>query len=61
MAKGKKRNAAHFEKQRKKTEAYLRRGGANGESRYARKRRMLDKLGKWGWEVPEPKPWGSKQ
>lgn len=29
----------------------------SGDSRYARKSAWLARHGKWGWEVPEPKPW----
>jgi hypothetical protein len=28
-----------------------------GESKYGRKRRWLDRMGFWGFEIPEPKPW----
>lgn len=57
MAKGDRRKRILAEKQRKKGEKYLE---GRGESRYARKRRWLDREGKWGWEVPEPKPWGER-
>jgi len=26
-------------------------------SKYARKAAYLHKAGKWGWEIPNPKPW----
>lgn len=60
MAKGKKRSALTIDKANKKTDSYLRRGGANGESDYAHKRRWLDRNGVWGFDVREPKPWKRK-
>lgn len=60
MAKGKNRSAASFEKARKKSDAYLKRGGDKGESDYAHKRRWLDRNGVWGFDVKEPKPWKRK-
>jgi len=30
---------------------------SGGKSKYARKRNYLDKIGKWGFQIPEPKPW----
>jgi hypothetical protein len=32
-------------------------GGVSEESKYGRKKAWCAKNGKWGWEVPEPKPW----
>jgi len=56
MAKGKsKRRQTENEKKRyKRTKQYLEGGG---ESRYARKRAYLNKVGLWGFEVADPKPW----
>jgi hypothetical protein len=47
-----KRRSLH--KQQKKV-----RDGIRKDSRYKRKRQYLHKAGKWGWEIPEPKPWKS--
>ncbi len=55
--KGKRRAAKSGERQRKR--ARMAKEGTTGKgcSRYARKKKYLDRNGLWGFEVPAPKPW----
>ena len=52
----KKRKLQSGVKRRRQTAAY-REGSDGGQSNYARKARYLKRVGLWGFQVPEPKPW----
>jgi len=56
-AKGGRRQRIQRERQKRRAEKYKRMLQPGGESDYARKKRWCDRNGKWGFEVPEPKPW----
>ena len=51
--KGRKRRMSQEDKR-------LRLQNSKGNSNYARKKAWLKQHGKWGFEVPEPKPWRSR-
>lgn len=49
------REKSFADKRRRKAASYAAAGKNN--SMYSRKRGMLKKMGVFGFEVPEPKPW----
>ena len=54
MAKSKKRHQQLLQKQSRKKASM----NSHGTSRYARKASYCASHGVWGWQIPEPKPWG---
>lgn len=57
MAKGRDRMAKRSAKVRRRAQMAAEGAIGRGASRYARKRKWLDRNGRWGFEVPSPKPW----